>query len=339
MIETVRAEDLRETVVTATLDVPVEHGKGLVFCSTFQLAWNELRTALGGSVALEGDPPLAAALSSSEVSRDDVDDASFLAGAGDGPKFLAALRADLEKKFGESQAAAFGLPPSLKPLQLLAYAYLSKNLRFSTPFAVEREFGLRFDGTLLSCFGLWKGAAEETWEKCEGLVVVHDYADDQDFVVELVTEAHGDRLLLARVAPKATLLATAASVMNRAKSSGSFVKRLTSSTRLKRDDEFKVPMVRLDVLKSYAELTPRKIVGWPDNVLEEARQAIRFGLDEKGAILRSSAMLMVARGGPIRRRRLVFDGPFFLLLVREGRSLPYFAMWVATPELLEKASN
>ena len=49
--------------------------------------------------------------------------------------------------------------------------------------------------------------------------------------------------------------------------------------------------------------------------------------------------LTVARGGPIRRRRLVFDGPFFLLLVREGRSLPYFAMWVATPELLEKASN
>src|SRR5208283_5746542 len=38
---TVGASDLKQTVVEATLTAPMEQGKNVLWCGTFQLAWNE----------------------------------------------------------------------------------------------------------------------------------------------------------------------------------------------------------------------------------------------------------------------------------------------------------
>jgi hypothetical protein len=32
---------------------------------------------------------------------------------------------------------------------------------------------------------------------------------------------------------------------------------------------------------------------------------------------------------------MVCDGPFLMLMMQEGKTLPYFAMWVANPEMLD----
>lgn len=38
-----------DTVVTPTLDSPMVAGKNMVWCATFQMAWDELRTLASGT--------------------------------------------------------------------------------------------------------------------------------------------------------------------------------------------------------------------------------------------------------------------------------------------------
>jgi hypothetical protein len=66
--------------------------------------------------------------------------------------------------------------------------------------------------------------------------------------------------------------------------------------------------------------------------LDIAQQDIRFRLDRSGAELQSEAKIYML---PIPTR-YVFDRPFLLYMQMRGSSLPYFVMWVANAELLEK---
>jgi len=163
------AEELEHATVTPHLEHPIEPGRNAIYCSTFQLAWNEACACLGEDIHLENEPPMVGVLNKKKATRDDLDDASFIALAGR----------------------------------------------------------------------------------------VHD-----------------------GIIP-----------------------------RIKKSQE--------------------------DLVIFKALQNIRFRLDEKGAELKSEAILRGGcAGGPESKRIMVFDRPFLLMLRMKGRPTPYFAMWVGHPEIL-----
>ncbi len=57
------SKDLKHTQVVATLDTPVENGKNVIWCASFQAAWKQLQDKLAkGPVGLEGGPVVAEAL-------------------------------------------------------------------------------------------------------------------------------------------------------------------------------------------------------------------------------------------------------------------------------------
>jgi len=324
-----RGAQLARTVVSPSLAEPIVAGKNLIFCSTFQIAWNELAASLGGAVLLEGDPPLSRALNQGGPSAEDIDAASYVARAGEGPRFLGELRAELVRRFGERDD--FMLPAQIASDTLLAYAYLSKDLAFPTPFAADQKVGLLFQETRVPCFGVWDDGSEAHRARA-AQVVVHDDAAPGDFVLELSTRAEGDRLLVARVPPRETLLATVTSVMDRAARRKGLLARAMGSFKLGKLDTVRIPLVDLDLMRTFVELMGRAVIG-KGRYIGDAAQRIRFRLDEKGAILRSAGLVWVPRGGP-RGRAFHCDGPFLILLVRAGRPLPYFAAWVDNPEIL-----
>ena len=60
-----------------------------------------------------------------------------------------------------------------------------------------------------------------------------------------------------------------------------------------------------------------------------AAQTVRFRLDERGAVLKSEAIVWGGIG-----EQLIFDKPFLILLERRDARNPYFALWVGNAELL-----
>ena len=72
-----------ETTVTAVPDSAIEKGKNLVYCATFQLAWNALRDeVVKEDVMLADEPALVDMLNKSPVSGKDVSPDSYVAMAG-----------------------------------------------------------------------------------------------------------------------------------------------------------------------------------------------------------------------------------------------------------------
>ena len=137
-------------------------------------------------------------------------------------------------------------------------------------------------------------------------------------------------MILAMVSPEETLAQTVEKVIGYADS-------LSQESLGRRT--LAVPLFNFDVIRRYSELLGKTLQienpayrDWP---LEDAKQNIRFQLDERGAVLRSRAVLCVKAGGSLEN--CIFNEPFLLMLRYEDSPQPYFAMWVDNAEILVKA--
>jgi hypothetical protein len=336
------ASTFKDTFVTANLEAEIHPGTNLLWCGTFQLAWNEAGKVTGGNLQLAGaesqspaQDPMITALNQQAFARDCVDDASYVAMAG----FVRdkmdqqILKAVNEKFHGAFQRRL--LPEKYttgRPQDLVAYACLWKKLSFPVPF--ERlEDSFTFGATKVRAFGI--GRTEASHEGMYSQVQILDYQDGTNFVVELKTATPGDRLILATVEPKATLGGTVRSVEQIAHATGE-----PAGT----NDILIVPRIAFDLVREYWELEGRRLVPGttkvaPDLTLLSALQSIKFEMNEKGVELQSEAHMAFGCAGPREPKRehiMIFNQPFLVLMERQGARMPYFALWVDNPELLVK---
>jgi RNA polymerase sigma factor (sigma-70 family) len=322
----------------ATLDTALAPHRNLLFCASAPLAWAELRELAGGPVRLDTQPAVVDALNASAFPAQAIDERSWVAGAGftdDGT--VERLQDELVREFGEGRDPVLdALVAEAGPGQVLSYAFLYKQLAWRVEFEELAEplpFRWRDPGadpvereTPVSAFGIaeFDGASRE-WHKRLGRQV-HVWEENGAFAVQLSSEGLSDRVLLAAVEPAETLAATVDRALALASGTGK---------RLRQDDSLRVPVVDLDLFHDWSE-----IHGMFENEslagrnLSIALQTIRFRLDHRGALLKSRFAVAGAESEHAPEpRRLHFDRPF-LILMRENEKAPYFAMWVAHPELL-----
>jgi hypothetical protein len=325
-------EDLDHTTVTPHLEHPLEPGRNAIYCSTFQLAWNEACACLGEDIHLENEPPMVGVLNKKKATRDDLDDASFIALAGrvrDG--IIPRIEKSLEEKFKGKVNPRF-VPKKEEDADendIFAYAYLFKSLAFPVPF--ERlHRPIQFGGSSISCFGMINENVPE-YEAMYSQVLIHDYVDENDFVIELKTCSHTDEFILAKIPkPEATLEKTIASVCMRMGKEEPGVMR--------KGDILKIPRMNFDLTREYRSLYKKRLILKKSDeylLVFKALQNIRFRLDEKGAELESEAVIHFGWAArPDSECIMVFDRPFLLMLRMKGRPAPYFVMWVGHPEIL-----
>jgi hypothetical protein len=333
---TVDAKDLNSTLVTASLREPITAGTNLVWCGTFQLAWNGLMDMVGRDIQFEDmaeQLPAVQALNERLITGDDLDEASYVAMAGFvGDGIVPQIQQAMAAKFPD-------VTPNLPvqqdddPRTIVAYAYLFKNLLFAKPFERLTE-PLLFDGQEILCFGLSGHSSPDT--DLLRQVSILDYLSDDDFVIELKTQSDADQVILAKVQPQATLEETIDQVLTRAAGG--------QTANLGGDDVLKVPMMNYDLQRSYDEFANHIFLaanGVADSYfIRDALQTIRFELNEAGVRLKSAAVIIgVPSSLPPTPKHLVFDKPFLLLMKLRAADQPYFAMWIDNPELLGKANK
>jgi hypothetical protein len=328
----VQGSDLKQTVVTATINAPFEQGKNMVWCGTFQLAWNESCVLVGEDLHFNPEPSIVAELNKKVFTKDDLDATSYIALAGFvKDDIYQKIRQSLQEKFGGA-AKPRCIPPESqtpRPQDIVAYAYLFKNLEFGVPF--ERlEKALDFGRGEVSAFGM--GEPKYAHEQMAAQVLILDYNGPDDFVIELKTKSQGDRLILAKIQPKANLAETVVAAKNRSDSA-------KVQTCLA-EDELAIPKFNFDITRTYSEIEgTRLIVQNPmvanDLLMQSAVQDIRFQMDEKGVILKSeSHMTFACAKAPSPRHIMIFNKPFLVFLERTNATTPYLAMWIDNSELL-----
>src|SRR5262249_11661761 len=146
------SDQLQRTVLVPTLDTPMPEGKNVIWCASFQLAWNKFKTDLaGGPIQIKNAEALAQSLNDAPQSESDLPPDSFYTAAGrDRDGILNTIRTDMARLFPGVRVS--DLPQD--PNGVTAYAYLQTSVRFEFPFFEETE-GFTFSkGRKVSGFGL-----------------------------------------------------------------------------------------------------------------------------------------------------------------------------------------
>ena len=245
------------------------------------------------------------------------------------------IRRELLSKFG-GRASPKSLPSPAdtpRPQDIVAYSYLFKNLEFGVVF--ERlEEPLTFGKSRVSCFGIGDEFKPGQAAMCAQVLVL-DYRNPDDFVIELRTKSEGDRVVLASTRPERTLAETIVAVQGRM--------ARTKSSPASAGDVLKIPRFNFDITRSYGELlgatlAVRNPAVAKDLQIVAAVQDTRFQMDEKGVRLRSESHISLgcaAEPQPPRNHVMIFNKPFLIMLQRSDAKMPYLALWIGNAELLQ----
>lgn len=330
------ASSLPDTFVTGHLDVPIKPGENVLWCGSFQLAYNEIEPLVGAPVSFEPSSDFTRAMDKKAFTKKDLDTESYVALAG----FVRdnihdRIRKEVDNKF-QGRVTPRAIPDKAltkRPQDIVAYCLLYKNLEFPIPF--ERlEKPLDFEGAGVPSFGI----GEETKPdhgKLVPQVRILDYLSEDDFVIELKTKSEGDRLILAKVPPQETLAETVRSVEKRASAEGEDALI---------GDILQVPKFDFDVTRRYSELETKHLVTSNPTIAKDlevlsALQSTLFQMNEKGVKLVSESHIAIgcsAHRRPEHNHTMIFDKPFLIMMKRAGAETPYFALWVANTELMLK---
>jgi hypothetical protein len=339
------SDSLEQTIIVPTLDSPCPQNKNVVWCSSFQLAWNRMKDdVIGAPVEVVGAEELAARLNEAEQSDADVEASSFYAAAGrveDG--IIGKVRKDMAARFPSHNLPDFNDVVG-SPRDILAYSYLTANVPFKYPYRQVRERFAFTDSqgveTGVGAFGVWgiHSGYKKMREQVE-ILYVHEDSNEpnedrqmKEFAIDLCKHSKPYQVVVAVVEPKSTFAQTL-DYINRQMADAKRQELHKEVSLLKGVDVLMVPEMFWEIDHRFEELI-RKIVANADPAMPivEARQSIRFKLDRYGAALESEATIAVAA----IPRHFKFNRPFLVYMKKRDREQPFFVMWVDNAELLNR---
>lgn len=312
------------TEMTAVMDRKLPQGRNVLWCATFQIAWDQACGRFGRPMKLKPESQLADSLNQSAFDMNWVDADSVFTTQGlleDG--VLDRIDQGVRGKSGRPSKILERVKQGSAAGDLVFYAMLHKELEFSHPFGKLGAW--QVGGRKVPWFGFAPGHRESA--RLRQQVRVHRYESRNDFVIELLGRQAGDQLLLAK-------LPEVPETMNRL---GEAVLKAvrTDAPQAKHEDLLAVPNVVVDEDVAFTELHGSTVVG-SGRFIRQALQSIEFHMDEKGVKLHSEAEISFgcAASPRVEPRLMVLDPPFAIVMRRKGAPKPYFAAWLANADLL-----
>lgn len=329
-----RSEQLQRTVIVPTLDTPMPDGKNVIWCASFQLAWNKLKNdVIKEPVQLDENQEVATRLNNAAVSETDLPDgASYSAAGFDSDGIADKIRRDMERQFPGTPVTL----PEQSPRGVTAYGYLRTNVKFTRPF-FEHEKGFHFsDKGHIGGFGRSQEHESGRRELDEQVDVLYIKYEGRAYdtpvkacAVDLCKNSEPNQIVAARLPRGVSLADTLAAHQKLANSEPE-----PFEDRRFHGDELRVPNMRWKIKHDFKELLGRALLNeaYRGLDIDVAFQEIEFSLDRSGAKLSSQAAIHL-KGEP---REFYFDRPFLLYVKKRDSEHPFFVMWVDNDELLQR---
>ncbi len=312
------------TVIVPVTDRAMPQGKNVLWCATFQMAWDGAAEHFGRPLRVTPACKLADALNRQPFDRRWVDEASVVTANGRVDEgVLDRIDEDVRKLSGRRSKLLDGLRGSLVPEDLVFFAALHKHLEFPQPFGKLGKW--RLGDKMVPWFGFTPEATDAAPLRRQ--VKVHHYGDRNDFVIELATRQDADQLLLAKLPDRpATPDEAGRDVIKHLK---------PDAPAAEFRDLLAVPNISADETAVFSELHGKTVPG-SGRFVRDARQWIRFLMDEKGVKLDSEASITFgcAASPRVDPRLMIVDPPFAVVMKRKGAPKPYFVAWIANADLL-----
>lgn len=316
----------KNTRFSPVLDVAIGNHENVVYALSFHQAWKNLQdNILHEKVLLDKELTCVDLLNQDLPVILGEDCAVSLAGfVSDG--IDKDISRELKEKFNrEIDLSAYAKEES----NIICYAFFRKDIKFSTIFeSYGQAFPFFSDGKIfdMECFGIWNKGNSPHHQELSELVSVYDYVNSSDFIVGLSNPGEKDELVIAVCEPAGTLQEMIDKVLQRMGGDG--------NTELVDNDRLILPKVHIDLHHTFDELYGVHLAnkGFESYFFAGAGQDVLFNLDESGAQANAEAKIILIKGpGP---RTMMVNRPFLLMMKEKGDHQPYFAAWIADPELL-----
>jgi len=332
------SEGLTATAILPTLDTPIPAGKSAIWCVSFQLAWNRLKTdAAQGPIKLRNATAVAERLNRAQPSEADLLPKDYFSTAGFvKDDIVNRIRNGMREKFPEAPVPNLAASPG----GAVAFAYLRVKAAFETPFFDNEQRLIFTDGadkqTAIRSFGI-RDKDQFAYERLRRQVRIlyrtdRELANDtQEFIIDPSQYTTPYQVVLARVQRGMTLADILTAVEERIArgAKDQFYQRLGPI------DTLLIPNMQWRVEHRFGELEgPDKVFENPALAglyLDTASQMIQFKLDRGGAELISEAKIEAKP----EATNYAFNRPFLLYLKKRDAQQPFFVMWVDNAELLQ----
>lgn len=325
---------LVHTIIVPTLDTPIPDGKNVIWCGSFQLAWNELKSKVAGEpIRLKGAQEVADRLNSSSFAATELADGSYYAAAGFvRDRIVERITNDMRGRFPSVNVPDFGFGNIA-----VAYAYLEATVSFQLPYyEADLDFrGVKGGISKVKGFGIRQQEANAAQSLRSQIDVLFAGIGEGpiEFGLDLDKSSTPNQIVVARIPRRGTLAETIAELQQRINQE---VAKPSGYARFGLGDMLLVPAMHWKIEHDFAEMTGQdKILqnqAFKGAYLDKAQQTIRFKLDKSGADLKAEAHINAKSGS----RFFYLDEPYLIVMKKRGAKEPFFAMWVDNPELMVK---
>jgi hypothetical protein len=332
---------LKSTVIVPVLDACLPAGKNVIWCSSFQLAWNELKNnIIKEPIKLKNAENLAGNLNNAKQTTNDIDVGDYFAAAGfvkDG--IVEHINRQMLERFSREPSILYSSP---NPNDIISYSYLQAYVKFSKPF-IENDHEFLFEDssgrkTSVTSFGMWDGFLPGWGKTIEQIEILYcspiDYNEKDykvnEFAIDLCKYTEPYQIVIAVIEKKETLAQTLENLNNKIKQ---FSK--TETSKFDEIDVLIVPNMFWKIETDFDELENKNLAndGFEGYFIKKAIQSIEFRLDRSGAVLKSESSDVVAAIPKV----FSFNKPFLIYIKkRQPDAQPFFVMWVDNAELLSK---
>lgn len=348
--EPVPASSLLATDVVPVLSLPMKANRNQIWSAAFQLAWDDLKSAAGGTVSTSAQSDLVSALNASPFGRTNLSPQSVLFGTTNGrPDQDADLESRIRATFPDADFSLQPMPVRDGQQALRLMAMIRKQMPFATPFSRFRKplsFAAESGAKSVQSFG--QEQPEDTVPQSLSndmtflsQMVIYDDAGDDSCVIKLATAgSDSDEVILAMTEPKETLEQTWNSVQERMNNPNPRHERSTLDSA----ETVQIPVLNFSVLHHFSELEGLPIDGFGDPAyIALASLNVQLRLDETGAeFLSAGEAGVIGEFGDVdepykadRVRRFIFNRPFFIAMKEPNASEPWLMAWIANTALMD----
>jgi len=219
--EAIDSNDLKQTLIVATLDSPFPKYQNVIWCSTFQMAWDKIKNdIIGEPVEVPGAEKLADRLNRAKFSTKNLEDESYFATAGllkDG--IIEQIQNDMTQRFPSEPAPVFDDTNELPLETIVAYSYLNADIEFEHPFYVNNnEFDFQDSNGMITevtsfCTRSYSDSLDLVLEQVDVLYYKQgDQTSETEFAVDLCKYTNPYQVILACVPQQKSLGKTVAFV-------------------------------------------------------------------------------------------------------------------------------
>ena len=214
------SENLKSTKITPVMDTFINTNENLIYCSTFQMAWNELCNKYAmGTLEIKDAPDYVEKLNELYKQKPLLDEDSYLAMSGTGAEnILDKINKAVKKKFGhlnkDELPPKFNFPVGF--LDIVAFAYLYKNLEFEIPFDITKPIYMNCQNKIFKAetfgFNLNRNL-EKKLDKQFKLLYYKETTTENNFhsaevVIKLISKSTTDEIIISTVQSGQTMKET-----------------------------------------------------------------------------------------------------------------------------------